>query len=248
MGSRKSKQFSQDPMGQPWYGKLLWADPAEDLGSAACPMGHSVPKQSGEVTEEVCPVGPDARKVWLQNYDIEHSSDTLPEKVQYQTNVNLPIEREVSSIPRSNSLGNWVYPSQKQFFEAMHRKNWEPETRDMKTVVPIHNAVNERAWAQILMWEKNQGAEQCGGLSLTSFKGDSKKLTPRARWKMLLGYQKPFDRHDWTVDRCGKQIGYVIDFYSGKAEGNNPSFYLDVRPKLDTLEGWRLRLAKAVGL
>lgn len=23
----------------------------------------------------------------------------------------------------------------------------------------------------------------------------------------------PFDRHDWTVDRCGKEVRYVIDFY-----------------------------------
>ena len=24
----------------------------------------------------------------------------------------------------------------------------------------------------------------------------------------------PFDRHDWTVDRCGKEVRYIIDYYS----------------------------------
>lgn len=29
---------------------------------------------------------------------------------------------------------------------------------------------------------------RCGGVRLVSFKGDSKKLTPKARWRILLGY------------------------------------------------------------
>ena len=60
---------------------------------------------------------------------------------------------------------------------------------------------------------------------------------------MLLGYQKPFDRHDWTVDRCGKKVEYVIDFYSGrKGSGAEAvSFYLDVRPKVNSFEGVVMR-------
>ncbi|KAI0240096.1 Cytochrome c1 heme lyase, partial [Massospora cicadina] len=52
-------------------------------------------------------------------------------------------------------------------------------------------------------------------------------------------YTLPFDRHDWIVDRCGTQVRYVIDFYSGKTSSlqpDLPSFYLDVRPAL-TLQG-----------
>lgn len=26
---------------------------------------------------------------------------------------------------------------------------------------------------------------------------------------------RPFDRHDWLVDRCGREVRYVIDFYDG---------------------------------
>jgi len=65
----------------------------------------------------------------------------------------------------------------------------------------------------------------------------------------MLGYQKPFDRHDWTVDRCGVQVEYVIDFYSGKPGTNEGlSFYLDVRPKINTLEGAKMRARKIIGL
>ncbi|KAG5462081.1 MAG: cytochrome c/c1 heme-lyase [Olpidium bornovanus] len=47
----------------------------------------------------------------------------------------------------------WVYPSEQMFFNAMRRKSWDPREEDMKVVVPIHNAVNERCWKEILEWE-----------------------------------------------------------------------------------------------
>jgi cytochrome c heme-lyase len=109
---------------------------------------------------------------------------------------------------------------------------------------------------------------RCGGVRLVSFKGDSKKLTPKARWRILLGYvlinclhtirpdscilisyQRPFDRHDWVVDRCGTRVHYVIDYYTGKigpnSGGGNPlSFYIDARPALDNWEGIRMRFTR----
>jgi cytochrome c heme-lyase len=66
-----------------------------------------------------------------------------------------------------------------------------------------------------------------------------------------MGYAKPFDRHDWVVDRCGQRIEYVIDFYAGKdekREGKSLNFYLDVRPKLNSFEGARMRTFRALGL
>lgn len=99
---------------------------------------------------------------------------------------HLPEEREVSSIPRQNGE-NWVYPSQAQFYAAMERKNHNPKARDMSTVVPIHNAVNERAWTEVLKWEEGSGAEKCGGLKLVSFKGRPKDRTLRAWFNVALG-------------------------------------------------------------
>lgn len=156
--------------------------------------------------------------------------------------------------------GNWIYPSQKMFFEAMQRKNFDPKATDMSTIVPIHNAVNERAWKEIKLWEERFAWSQrmnmqCGGPRLLSFAGDSKKLSLRARWNMLWGYTAPFDRHDWIVERCPGEPGveYIIDFYEGKAEqgrqqGKMLNFYLDVRPKLNTWEGWKMRIADMTGL
>lgn len=126
-----------------------------------------------------------------------------------------------------------------------------PQARDMRVVVPIHNAVNEQTWAKILEWEASQGGESCGGVRLVSFKGDSRKISPKARWNILLGYQRPFDRHDWVVDRCGTKVRYVIDYYTGRTAPTSPrgqanpvSFYIDARPALDNWEGVRMRASK----
>lgn len=185
-----------------------------------CPVDHSKWKDHGENGGEGLPSLPDVPKT-------------------------LSAEREVSSIPRAGADGNWVYPSQQQFYSAMKRKNHSPHAEDMMSIIPIHNAVNEKAWDQILRWERGWGAEKCGGPKLLRFEGDSSKLTPKARLGMLLGNSKPFDRHDWVVDRCGTHIDYVIDFYSGEPDPQHPerpSFYLDARPKLNSWEGAKMRL------
>lgn len=77
-------------------------------------------------------------------------------------------------------------------------------------------------------------------------------MSPKARLNTLLGYTAPFDRHDWVIDRCGTKVEYVIDFYAGKQQqgpqqGGKPSFYLDVRPKLNSWEGVKMRAARGLG-
>ncbi len=52
----------------------------------------------------------------------------------------------------------------------------------------------------------------------------------------LSRYELPFDRHDWVVDRCGRRVRYIIDYYGCEPEGDNSvPIYLDVRPALDSL-------------
>ncbi|RHZ71764.1 hypothetical protein Glove_253g74 [Diversispora epigaea] len=128
----------------------------------------------------------------------------------------------------------WIYPSEQMFFNAMKRKNWNPREEDMRVIIPMHNAVNEKAWKEILKWEKLH-KNNCGGPKLVKFQGNAKNITPKARLLNLLGYKLPFDRHDWEIDRCGKKVTYVIDFYSGQPDPKFPqnvSFYLDVRPAI----------------
>ena len=194
-------------------------------------------------------------------------------------------DRVVSSIPRASehptssassapansesetgahSSGNWVYPSESQFFHAVLRKHspsslpssgGDPSTlaATMPTIIPIHNAVNERAWSLIKTWEGSTSAA-CGGPKLASFRGlGAGALSPKARFNSLMGYSAPFDRHDWVVERCnGQRVEYLIDFYQGKEEaGGRPgqlNFYLDVRPKLNSFEGVRMRAERALGM
>jgi len=192
-----------------------------------------------------------------------------PKSTGILSQIRLGTDREVSTIPRAlpdqptarpannerdtgadKRTGNWIYPSEQMFFDAMRRKAYDPSAPDMRTIVPIHNAVNERAWHEIKGWERGRGAEACGGPKLASFSGLSTSLTPRARWKSMMGYQAPFDRHDWVVDRCGTKVEYVIDFYAGrdeKKEGKALNFYLDVRPKLNSWEGVKMRVLRFWG-
>jgi cytochrome c heme-lyase len=65
--------------------------------------------------------------------------------------------------------------------------------------------------------------------------------------KMLTNsYTPPFDRHDWLIDRCGTNVRYVIDFYTGRPDPKNKlnmAFHLDVRPAVDNWDGIKTRLA-----
>lgn len=63
----------------------------------------------------------------------------------------------------------------------------------MDVVVPIHNAVNERCWEEILRWECNESATgaaswtTCGGPKLVSFKGRPAERTWKAWIKGVFG-------------------------------------------------------------
>lgn len=103
------------------------------------------------------------------------SSKQVPEESK-----DLGVDRVISTIPRASAVdateggtpansekesgvsegGNWIYPSEKMFFEAMKRKGHSGDAADMKTIVPIHNAVNERAWKEIKEWERPWGSEE----------------------------------------------------------------------------------------
>jgi cytochrome c heme-lyase len=94
------------------------------------------------------------------------------------------------------------------------------------------------------------------GESMLVSRSGSSELTEMNIWN---SYTAPFDRHDWVINRCGEEVRYVIDFYSGRPPSSvqpgpdspsagNLSFYLDVRPALDGWEGARLRMSKLFGM
>jgi cytochrome c heme-lyase len=116
------------------------------------------------------------------------------------------VERVVSTIPRASAVditegtkpansekesgvserGNWIYPSEKMFFEAMKRKGHSGEASDMKTIVPIHNAVNERAWKEIKEWERPWGSEERYGFRLLISTGASDTNGTQVRWSKII--------------------------------------------------------------
>lgn len=198
---------------------------------------------------------------------VEEAASHPQARIYPAQSIPLNTHRVISSIPRSDSLlkeegkdvpkhqgdvqdqsegGNyWMYPSEQQFYNAMTRKGWKPNAEEMEVVVAIHNAVNERGWYEVKRWEKN--LHDVDEPRLIRFVGRPNDMSPKA-WlnSNIFGYKPPFDRHDWFVERNGKSVRYVIDFYNGNSESANASdgesfnmnerssMYLDVRPALDT--------------
>eukprot|EP00834_Sanchytrium_tribonematis_P000046 NODE_2_length_91304_cov_0.692462.p46 type:complete len:205 gc:universal NODE_2_length_91304_cov_0.692462:47383-47997(+) len=154
----------------------------------------------------------------------------------------LPVQRQISSIPKAenasgpgstNADKNWHYPSPQQFYNALKKKNMAAPEEHIESMVDIHNFLNEEVWNEILKWE-NEHKDLCETPKLMRFEGKASKPSIKGRWSSLIYKQVPFDRHDWTIDRCGRHVRYIIDYYEGPVENDNPTFYCDVRPALDS--------------
>nr|DBA44773.1 TPA_exp: holocytochrome c synthase [Diphasiastrum digitatum] len=157
--------------------------------------------------------------------------------------------RQTSTIPKGGTDEAWLYPSPQMFFNSLVRKGKADDVseRDMDAVVATHNFVNESTWSRLQQWEQLYSKLYPESLQeeprLLYFQGRPYDLSPKARLKKLLGYGVPFDRHDWTVDRGGRLMRYVIDFYYDESlEGSGKwPFFIDVRPALDSAPAVLLR-------
>lgn len=131
---------------------------------------------------------------------------------------DLPVEREMSSIPRGDAESNWEYPSPQQMYNAMLRKGYDDTPQDaVESMVAVHNFLNEGAWAEIVEWERRfsrglgygwqackqgeEGSVAGAGMlpnpegvpqpRLLRFQGRPKDTTPKARVLQLLGQVYP---------------------------------------------------------
>ena len=104
--------------------------------------------------------------------DLSQKRESLAQKCA------LPVEREVSSIPRGceqhmsidSSQGNWVYPSPQQMYNAMLRKGYSDTPSDaVEAMVAVHNFLNEGAWAEIVEWERRFSSGLGNGWRLSRF-------------------------------------------------------------------------------
>ncbi|XP_020861912.1 holocytochrome c-type synthase isoform X2 [Phascolarctos cinereus] len=204
-------------------------------------QSNSVPAHQDRAYEYVeCPVTSAA----YQNKDNIDPSNMMPPPNQTPSPGQpfaLSTVREESSIPRADSEKKWVYPSEQMFWNAMLRKGWkwkddDISQKDMYNIIKIHNQNNEQAWKEILKWEALHAVECPCGPTLIRFGGKAKEYSPRARIRSWMGYELPFDRHDWIVNRCGTEVRYVIDYYDGGEVNKDYQFtILDVRPAFDSL-------------
>lgn len=167
---------------------------------------------------------------------------------------HLSTHRVQSSIPKGGTESTWVYPSPQMFWNALVRKGKVEGAQedDMDTIIAIHNNMNENTWNQVLAWEKFHMDDTTTDdikPKLLRFAGKPHDLSPKARLKMIFGHNAPFDRHDWIVDRGGREVRYVIDYYHDESAIQNDqrpkhmqdavsiqSIRVDVRPAIDTIE------------
>jgi cytochrome c heme-lyase len=128
-----------------------------------------------------------------------------------------------SSIPKGGTTdekATWEFPSVQRFYNALNKKGWTEQARpqDMAATVSIHNAVNEKCWQEILRYERLH-SKSCGNPKLLRFRGRPRDFSPKAQFMhYFAGHVLPFDRHDWIIDRCGTEVRYVIDYYTGAVD------------------------------
>ncbi|OJD13255.1 hypothetical protein AJ78_06277 [Emergomyces pasteurianus Ep9510] len=81
---------------------------------------------------------------------------SLPQSRAPNQTIDLPVEREISSIPRADSNSSkWEYPSPQQMYNALLRKGYSDTPQDaVEAMVAVHNFLNEGAWEEIVGWER----------------------------------------------------------------------------------------------
>ena len=228
---------------------------ADKPAASGCPVMHgdAAAKPCGSAAASSgCPVlAGDAAAT--AGKPIFNPLNRMPETAQQHRGVgqtaDLSKERVTSTIPDGKD-GKWVYPSAQMFYNSLVKKGKAEgvDENSMDSVVAIHNNMNEKTWKQVLEWEDAHCDTCSAARKLTRFVGRPEELSPKAALKYYLGLSpRPFDRHDWTVDRCGVEVRYIIDYYDVAEKRHEdrlpeqmheedavPSIYCDVRPAGDT--------------
>lgn len=233
MGNKGSKSVLKEPA-------RLSETPSGD-NESSCPMpevyrSSAIYNVYSQRIDTASPQAPVCRRDILDprnNMPLEPNQQPFPgQKKLLSTN------RVSSNIPKGGTSATWVYPSPQMFYNALKRKGKGDDVieDDMDSVVHAHNSMNEITWQQVAMWELLH-REECGTPTLLRFQGRPDDLSPLAKIVHWFGGPLPFDRHDWYIDRCGKQVRYVIDFYFDESKAGEPeAFELRVRPALDSVD------------
>jgi cytochrome c heme-lyase len=209
-----------------------------------CPVKHNkLPSSPPPSSTSKCPVkGVSSENgtknkstkydVYSQPIDPTNQMPSNPNQFPHKSQkVPLNTSRVRSTIPKGGGTDDetWTYPSEQMFFNSLKRKGKgsDAEEGDMANIIAIHNNMNERTWNKLLEYEKTYHCDECSTPKLLKFLGRPHDLSMKARLKStFFGYNKPFDRHDWTIDRCGTNVRYIIDYYHDEDEEG------DIKPHL----------------
>eukprot|EP00736_Rhodelphis_marinus_P013457 Rmarinus@m.16466 len=209
----------------------------------SCPYKESDPK-----SPESCPVkGNESASAVYNVYSQKINPNNMMPPVNQKPAPGqvepLSTFRQQSTIPKGGTDESWVYPSEQMFYNALVRKGKGDDVAesDVAMMIAIHNHMNEKTWKELMRWEQAHHSE-CAMPRLSRFCGRPDDLSPKARLKTWLGWPMPFDRHDWVVDRCGKEVRYIIDYYhnddaekeTDKGSQFKKAIDIDVRPALDS--------------
>ncbi|MCJ1415263.1 holocytochrome c synthase [Xylographa parallela] len=195
--------------------------------TSTSPSLISLPKSSSFPTGGSCPVKAPNKPMTTESpksstlsklNPLNYMPSNLSQTRAANQTVHLPVEREISSIPRGDAESNWEYPSPQQMYNAMLRKGYDDTPQDaVESMVAVHNFLNEGAWAEIVEWERRfsrglgYGWQACrlgeeGSLTgagmiasedevtqprLLRFEGRPSDITPKARILQMLGQVYP---------------------------------------------------------
>jgi cytochrome c heme-lyase len=178
---------------------------AEKAKPSGCPVKHTKELVSDH----------DSSTSTLSKLNPLNFMPTLSQSRSPNQTVDLPVERETSSIPRGDAEANWEYPSPQQMYNAMLRKGYDDTPQDaVESMVAIHNFLNEGAWSEIVGWEQRfsrglgHGWNYCkhgeaafetlvasdpdsSQPRLLRFQGRPKEMTPKAKMLQILGQIYP---------------------------------------------------------
>lgn len=202
------------------------ATPEKSEVPSNCPMKSTdspffvAPKSSNPETPQP-PAAPQKSSTLSKLNPLNYMFASISQERAPNQTVDLGVDRQVSSIPRGGSEGNWEYPSAQQMYNAMLRKGHTDTPQDaVESMVAVHNFLNEGAWDEIVGWERTFAKGLSGGWdrcrrgeenlafdlmkedmmgrvdeatepSLIRFQGRPKELSPKAQFFQALGWVYP---------------------------------------------------------
>ena len=185
--------------------------------AGVCPVDFSKYKQRSKepASGGVCPVDepPDTKDIALSHF---HNMAKVIKKEDSHSPHDIIPGMEIPATGRGNSEDGqeWLNPSANQLYRSLKRKNKPIEHEDSLSVAAIHAIVTQQTWDNIMKYE-DLHKTQCPSPKLARFEGRDGFYSPKAKFfHYVMGLPWPYDRHDWTVDRCGKEVEYVIDYYA----------------------------------